>query len=279
MTEPPNDMPHPYRKAFPTVIGRGQDGNPVWGAAVEGLERPEPGTALLVTADDGSSWISSVTETLQKRTFGGTDLRWICATTPRQQSDRLRAPPPSAADGEPRININLYNPPPEPQPSQPPVELHKKWAAFGLWCICLTGFCGIHRLYLGRYFTGILWLCTLGLLGVGQLCDLVRMKTLVRKSNESLLRDSMVYAQLSGAAGSRARALPREKRGETNEQILLKAAQANGGSLTIAQGVMASGLTFEQVEKSLREMVAKGYVDVDNEPGSGVVIYRFAGLG
>ena len=44
------------------------------------------------------------------------------------------------------------------------------------------------------------------------------------------------------------------------------------------QGVVTSGLTFEQVEEILRDMVARGYVDVDNAPNSGVVVYRFPEL-
>ena len=46
----------------------------------------------------------------------------------------------------------------------------------------------------------------------------------------------------------------------------------------MTQGVVATGMTFEQVEEILREMVSKGYVDVDNAPNSGVVVYRFPEL-
>ena len=41
---------------------------------------------------------------------------------------------------------------------------------------------------------------------------------------------------------------------------------------------MASGKSFEEVEKCLRGMVDQGYVDVDNAPGSGVIVYRFPEL-
>jgi len=33
------------------------------------------------------------------------------------------------------------------------------------------------------------------------------------------------------------------------------------------------------VERTLRSLVEAGYVDVDNRPGSGVVIYRFTEFG
>ncbi|MCF8197768.1 MAG: TM2 domain-containing protein [Sulfuritalea sp.] len=37
--------------------------------------------------------------------------------------------------------------------------------------LTFLGFFGIHRMYLGKWLTGILYLCTFGLLGVGYLYD------------------------------------------------------------------------------------------------------------
>ena len=64
----------------------------------------------------------------------------------------------------------------------------------------------------------------------------------------------------------------------TVTQQLLKAAGRYGGNLTVTQGVAETGLSFKQVEDVLTEMLVKGYVDVDNEPTTGVVIYRFPEL-
>ncbi len=42
------------------------------------------------------------------------------------------------------------------------------------FCICLfLGYLGIHRFYVGKIGTGILWLCTGGLCGLGWLVDLI----------------------------------------------------------------------------------------------------------
>lgn len=46
-----------------------------------------------------------------------------------------------------------------------------KWVAFFL-CLFL-GIFGIHRFYLGKVFTGILWMFTLGLGGFGYIIDLL----------------------------------------------------------------------------------------------------------
>ena len=52
-----------------------------------------------------------------------------------------------------------------------------------LWLLCLIGLCGIHRLYNGRWITGLIWLFTLGLLGIGQIIDLFLIPGIVRTEN------------------------------------------------------------------------------------------------
>lgn len=55
--------------------------------------------------------------------------------------------------------------------------------AFLLWLIGLLGVCGLHRFYVGRTWTGLLWLFTFGLLGLGQLFDLFLLGSMVRQAN------------------------------------------------------------------------------------------------
>ncbi len=173
---------------------------------------------------------------------------------------------------------------PAPAAPPPPTELppdldgmYKEGVGYGLWCLFLFGLGGVHRIYMGKYGTGILWLLTWGLFGIGQFVDLIRMKSLVREANvrEGYLPHPRLAKRMQPGQAASAPRLPPQ---QNVQQILLKAAQANGGALTVTQGVVTSGLTFEQVEEILRDMVAKGYVDVDNAPNSGVVVYRFPEL-
>jgi TM2 domain-containing membrane protein YozV len=55
--------------------------------------------------------------------------------------------------------------------------------AYLLWCFGLIGLCGLHRFYLGSPITGILWFCTLGLLWIGQLIDLILIPGLTAEWN------------------------------------------------------------------------------------------------
>ena len=180
------------------------------------------------------------------------------------------------------VNLNLPDGVVQEPGSRPPGPLvyesvYKEVLGYGLWCLCLAGVCGAHRIYMGKWGTGLLWLLTFGLAGVGQLVDLFRMKTLIRDSNvrKGYLPHPRLAARADAASESPTASLPKPA---DLRLVLLQAAERKGGELTVTQGVMTSGKSFEEVEKCLRDMVDKGYVDVDNVPGSGVIVYRFPEL-
>lgn len=146
--------------------------------------------------------------------------------------------------------------------------------AFILWLGCIFGLCGIHRFYLGKPVTGFLYLITFGLFGVGQFIDLIRLRGMVDDTNLALAERRQRVLGLTNP-----RALPAPARAEEELRVALtRAAAAKGGKLTVTQAVLATGKDFKDVEAALDDMAKSRYVEVDNDPDSGVVVYKFGEL-
>ena len=146
------------------------------------------------------------------------------------------------------------------------------------YLLCGAGFFGIgglHRLYNGKIGTGLLWLCTGGLFYIGQLVDLMIIPNMVDEYEQKL----RLKAGVSSAG------IPMNERifisqvhqpnGKPLIVKLIEAAEANGGSLTVTQGVKATGASFIEVETMLKEMLQSNHVRIGNNPISGVVTYYF----
>jgi len=156
---------------------------------------------------------------------------------------------------------------------------YSKFFAIMMWFAWIFGFGGIHRFYLGKPATGVLYLLTWGLVGVGQIIDLTKMDRLVDDAND---RAKRLYGPANAgalpSATARIKALPAGDPKEAMRMLLLRAAKKHGGKLTVTQGVMASGKSFADVEKALDDMAKSGYVGIDNDPDTGAVIYTFGEL-
>ncbi|WP_096608085.1 NINE protein [Calothrix sp. NIES-2100] len=146
------------------------------------------------------------------------------------------------------------------------------------YLLCAVGFVGIgglHRLYNGKIFTGFLWLFSGGLFGVGQFVDLFLIPRMV-EDYEQKLRDKAGLSPL-GVPLHQPVVATSTYRPSGNQLIvkLIEAAERNGGTLTVTQGVKATGVSFAEVEKNLKEMFKSGYVRIDNDPITGAVTYHF----
>lgn len=144
-----------------------------------------------------------------------------------------------------------------------------------LWLVGWAGIPGMHRLYNGKIGTGLLWLFTFGLFGIGQLIDLFLVPNMAEEQRLKLLaRSGLSSAGAYPSAPINAQVVAPL----TSEQMMvkvLKAAQKHGGQLSVTQAVMETGLGFSTVEDVLREMLRLGYVSIDNHPTTGIIIYRF----
>ncbi len=171
-------------------------------------------------------------------------------------------------------------------------ERYQTGTAALLWLAWLFGFGGLHRFYLGKPVTGVIWLLTWGLFGVGQVIDLIRLRRLVEDENLKIegrraLRERAEAQAYRGAlppAGPPfvSAALPPGPPAKSPEEQLrfelMQAAAQRGGRLSVTEGVMATGKDFAEIEAMLDAMARSGYVGIDNHPDTGVVLYTFGEL-
>jgi hypothetical protein len=157
--------------------------------------------------------------------------------------------------------------------------------AYVLWLGCLLQLHGLHRLYNGKIFTGLLWMFSFGLLGFGQLIDLILIPNMVEDHNHKLRAKQGLLPSGAPLIQAEVQEVMRGQSPETLEpgrltstQLmvqLLKAAESRGGKLSVAQGVIETGSGFADVEAAMRTMAKAGYVEISHEPTRGVVIPEF----
>lgn len=154
--------------------------------------------------------------------------------------------------------------------------------AYGLWCLCFFGICGGQRFYVGKVGSGLLYLLTLGGLGIGQLLDLVLIPGMVSWRNAYLLglhtSSQMTHnvtvniGEIPEAKAPASAQLPASK---SNMHKLLKAAQEHGGTLSAAQAAIYTELEPDEVNTLLQQALKLDYAEVYNDPNSGSIRYRF----
>lgn len=64
-----------------------------------------------------------------------------------------------------------------------PRNMKSTGVAYLLWLLTFVGFAGIHRFYAGKWVTGLLWLFTWGLFGIGTLLDVFLIPGMIERSN------------------------------------------------------------------------------------------------
>jgi hypothetical protein len=73
--------------------------------------------------------------------------------------------------------------------------------AYLLWLVSGFGVLGLHRLYLGKIATCILWACTGGLFGIGSLYDLFTLPFQVKEANQYRAYRSRAAYRSGGETG------------------------------------------------------------------------------
>ncbi len=142
------------------------------------------------------------------------------------------------------------------------------------WLGCLTGACGLHRFYNGKIGTGLLWLFTFGLLGIGQLLDLAAIPEMAEQRSRQLRRRKYQLGKFDDPTLL-------HNSGEQKPPLmiqLLQIAKRKQGRLTVTDCVLETEATFAEVEQQLQQLVKSGYAFVTNHETSGVIIYEIPEL-
>lgn len=163
-------------------------------------------------------------------------------------------------------------------PTQPlatsPETAGRTIASYVLWLACLSGFCGVHRFYNGKPRTGLLWLCTFGLFGIGQLVDLANIPEMAEMRSRQLRKRKYQIAKFDDPGLVYT---PQPQKPSLTIQ-LLQLAKRKKGRLTVTDCVLETQATIAEVEQQLKELVKSGYALVTNDMQSGVVVYEIPEL-
>lgn len=153
-----------------------------------------------------------------------------------------------------------------------------KGKAYAFWLLIIFGVGGGQRFYAGRHISGLIYMFTGGFFGFGQLLDLILIPQMIddfnsrqRLLNGNLAANQVIVNVHNGSIPERPQVT------DSNQSLvpqLLKAAQQTKGRITVTEGVIATGKTFKEVEEALLSIHRDGYATIDNDPSSGIVIYR-----
>lgn len=152
--------------------------------------------------------------------------------------------------------------------------------AYLLWLASFFGVSGLHRLYMGKIGTGILFLMTMGLGGLGTIYDGItmpdqireaRLKARMRRALDNRL-DEMDELEYTG---------PRRTRGDrpasgsqSPEHVILQVAKNNHGIANPAQVALEGNLSTDEAREHLDQLVNKGIGEVRVRK-SGTLAYVF----
>jgi len=139
--------------------------------------------------------------------------------------------------------------------------------AYLLRSLCFLGFAGIHRFYLGKPISGLIWFLTWGLFGIGQIFDLLFIPDLVERENfryRARLREAQ-YPQL-----------PRPTTAPTSvsdTQLILKLLSKRSQA-TLADCILVTGKDTAKVKAVLEQMQRDELIEVDNRESDGAIVYK-----
>ncbi|MDJ0718778.1 MAG: TM2 domain-containing protein [Prochloraceae cyanobacterium] len=140
--------------------------------------------------------------------------------------------------------------------------------AYLLWCFWFLGFAGIHRFYLGKPLTGLIWFFSWGVFGIGQIIDLLMIPWMVEEQN---FKYRALYGLTPAAEISPFQTISIAPESDTH--IILKLLKDNI-EVTLADCVLATEKDVQTVKDLLLQMQRDELIEIGNRESDGVVVYR-----
>ncbi|MFP4178864.1 MAG: TM2 domain-containing protein [Spirochaetaceae bacterium] len=151
--------------------------------------------------------------------------------------------------------------------------------AYLLWLISGFGALGFHRFYLGKIGTGLIYLITGGIFGIGSVYDLITLPIQVREANIRLeYHNALWNRSIRDVGGSSTVHKNDGQRGASGrkagiEKIILQTAKRNGGVATPPGVALEGDYSLDDVKKALDTLVDKGYAELRVNRNGGMAYF------
>lgn len=164
------------------------------------------------------------------------------------------------------------------------LKLYSTSLAYILWFISGFGALGLHRFYLGKFGSGILYLLTGGLFGIGGFYDLISLPGQVREANLRLgYRNALEFGLGRGSGGTDhvrrelRNEFRRDIKKETPEKVILRVAKKNNGIATPSLVALEGDISLDEAKALLEKLMNKGYAEM-RVTKNGSIVYLFPDL-
>lgn len=152
--------------------------------------------------------------------------------------------------------------------------------AYMFWLPSVIGIAGLHRFYLGKIGSGILYLLTGGLFGIGTIYDALTMRRHVaearrrRRIERALDMEEEALIDSSDPLADRRGGSPAQPRTESLEHVVLRVAKQNKGVATPGEVALEGGVSVDEAQGALDSLAGKGYAEM-RVRDSGQIIFVF----
>lgn len=148
--------------------------------------------------------------------------------------------------------------------------------AYILWLLSFVGLSGIHRFYLGKPVSGIVYLVTGGVFGIGTIIDAFVIPSMVQEARlrEGIAGRVTLDELFQSGSGTQQAWQQAALKKEPLEQGILRVAKRGKGFAAPAEVALESGVSIEQAKNALDTLSERGFCELMVRQ-TGALVYYF----